>query len=204
MRFIIFILLFSQLAIAQQPVVSLSEVVVNQNDNEKSYRNFQKHIKNNRLYNEAKLSNFTYWSDNSEKGILYLSKLKIDSISTENSKVKNILQSTLEVAYTHWVIIDNKTIKNFICSDLGNRNWNFTSHKEDEKIKLKHTDTIDFNVKLSEKGKIEEINSTFFSSDNDKYTMKIIFQEFKKGIRLVSIQASVTKKSENMKIDIIF
>lgn len=56
----------------------------------------------------------------------------------------------------------------------------------------------------SNKWKIEEINSTFFLSDNDKYTMKIIFQEFKKGIRLVSIQASVTKKSENMKIDIIF
>lgn len=203
MKYLFFILLFSQLVIAQQQTISLSEVIVNQNDSEKSYRNFRKQLKNNRLYNEVKKAKFSYRADTSEEGIMHLSKLKIDSISIQNSKVKDVLQSVLKVAYTHWFIVDRKTDKNFICNDLGNKIWNFVSYKKEEKVELEATDTLDFNVKISEKGKIEEINSTFFSFDSE-YRMKIVFQESKKGVRFHFIEIDITKNSEKIKVEIGF
>lgn len=197
---IIYLFVFSSIwAVKAQndTIIQLQEVIVNKNASQ-SYNNFSKKIKNSKLYYQRIKANYSILGKETEEGIVYLSNLKIDSISSKNEKIQSYIQKILRIAYTSWYCIDNELLKKgFICEEKENNQWYFVASLGNTKINLDELDNFDILVKLTETRKLEQTTMNLYPKKGSNYKIQTFFRDFKKGIEISHIKGTINNSNDH-------
>lgn len=197
MKYLIFLtLIFGNIlnSQAQNDTIYLKPIEVS--DSKTSFENFSKKINKKKLISPKQASfKIKIEEKNFEGEIFFNSNFKIDTISSKNEKIKTINQEIIKVAFTSWYVIHKNTIENFICQQIDEQNWQFSSHKEDKKINLNGLDNFSMGIELSKEGILTKSTLHLKPQEGNAYQMIINFRIFQNKIAFQSIEAQMPEKN---------